>query len=283
MSHMTIENRFVFVSPAFNAQDTIEQMMASVHYQNYKNWLILFKDDLSTDNTVQKVIEFCHKNHIPYCIDDIVVGENPKVVLWRNQEKKWETRNVLEMIRSEYVRDDDIICRLDPDGDFICDLCAITDINFIYEQTKCDALWTSHRWENQFWKNISGVMPGCYVVDFRMDNSCYIQLVKDNRIKDVYGWGKENWNMSHLKTFRKVLFNNIAEENFKGKDGEYIIRTGDRALFYPILHKSKMPVFFPKQTYFYHIDDKPETYQTNDAKFQRAESDFLSNRGFIDT
>lgn len=293
------ENRFVFVIPAYNCSNTIEQVLASIFYQfNHKNWLILIKDDMSTDGTLNEVELFCEKNGIiwkyhsdkeegfylessgDFCanIDDTL--EEPKVIFWENNEKKWEVKNVLEMIRSEYIKDNDIICRLDGD-DFITDLCALQDINWVYENVKCDALWTANRWADQFWKSNSGNMPGSYMIHYSLDMGEDVRLMKVDGVKDVYKHSLKNWNTSHLKTFRKYLINNVNEENFKGQDGEYIKRCGDRAIYYPVLHKSIMPVFFPKQTYYYTIDDKPETYQTDDAKFQKEESDYITKRGFV--
>lgn len=275
-------NRFVFLVPAFNAEKTVRQMLASVAFQTYKNWQIIIKDDLSTDSTLEEISSFCLQNNISYNIGNLNSHKEvfSKVKVIKNETKLWETANVLEMLRDCTVKDDDICCRLDAD-DFLTDLCALQDIDFIYRQTKCDTLWTFNRWEDQFWKNNSGPMPGTYYLDYKMAMFDMPKLLKVEGEKDVYKWSKNNWSTSHLKTFRKYLINDVNEDNFKGADGEYIKRCGDRAIYYPVLYKSQIPVCFPKQTYFYHIDDQPQTYQTDDARFQRMESDFLSDRGFI--
>ncbi len=284
---MKNNNRFVFVVPCYNAEKTIERMLASVYYQTYDNWLILIRDDLSTDNSINKIEEFSIKNNIPYLIqssnEEITKEEanNAKIICWKNNEKYWEVKNVLSMTRSEFLNENDILLRLDGD-DFLCDLCALQDINFIYEQTGCDCLWTNHRWDHKFYKNISGPIPGGYMVKYSESPLEEIELVKFNNDKNIYEWSKNNWNTSHLKTFRKHLITDVDDRNFRGEDGEYIKRAGDRAIYYPVLHKAKMPVYFPKQTYFYTIDEsKPNLYHSDDSIFQKLESDFLSQRGFI--
>jgi glycosyltransferase involved in cell wall biosynthesis len=243
----------------------------SVFCQTYDNWLILIRDDMSTDETIARLAETCHKHDVTYwierdgkVIDKIVYDSDTKKYLTRgdakvlvveNVEKFWEVKNVLSMIREDVVRDDDIICRLDGD-DFLTDLCALQDINVAYQQSGCEALWTAHRWGDTH-QNISQAMPSD---------------------ADPY---KYPWVSSHFKTFKKYLINDVKEENFYGADGEYIKRTGDQAIYLPVLHKTKKRVFFPKQVYYYTIDMSPGTFQTEDAKFQQSEGQFLRNRGFV--
>lgn len=260
MSKNMNKNRFVFVVPCYNAEKTIGRMLQSVYMQTYDNWLILLRDDMSTDETVLKTIDFCEDNKIDYDVivpdgDQEPVGKQ-KIVLWKNGEKFWEVRNVLEMINSEYVKEDDIICRLDGD-DFLCDLCALEDINRAYEQSGADCIWTAHRWEGSG-RNISGPMA---------ENA------------DPYN---HPWVSSHLKTFKKHLITDVPDKNFRGPDGEYIKRAGDQAIYLPVLYRSKKRGFLPKVTYFYSINDVPETYQTDDAKFQRDESIYLRQRGYCE-
>lgn len=242
-------------------------MLMSVFLQTHDNWLILIRDDMSTDGTVEKIKEVCLHNGIasrvrskegdakrghgklPYMVEDC------KVVVDVNDEKFWEVKNVLSMIRDDLVREDDIICRLDGD-DFLCNLCALQDINVAYEQSGAECLWTAHRWADT-WQNISQALP---------DGA------------DVY---KHPWVTSHLKTFRKSLITGVSDENFRGPDGEYIKRAGDQAIYLPVLHNAHIRVFLPTVTYYYTIDMSPETFQTDDAKFQKEEAEFLRNRGYV--
>lgn len=259
-----MSNRFVFVVPCYNAEKTIERMLMSVFLQTYENWIILIRDDMSTDKTIEKISEVCTRNNISYANYDGDWYEQlatsflcpPKVITWKNNEKFWEVKNVLSMINSGHTKEDDIICRLDGD-DFLCNLCALQDINLAYEQSNADCLWTAHRWADT-WTNIS-------------------QALSDN--VDVY---KHPWVTSHLKTFRKSLITDVDDENFRGPDGDYIKRAGDQAIYLPVLHKSKRRVFLPLVTYYYTIDMKPETFQSDDAKFQLEEANFLRSRGFVE-
>jgi glycosyltransferase involved in cell wall biosynthesis len=256
-----INNRFVFIVPCYNAEKTIARMLGSLTLQTYENWICLIRDDKSTDGTISEIQRFCNKENISFCLFDkngykqSNSKSDHKVVIWENDEKFWEVKNVLEMIKSDFVKDDDIICRLDGD-DFLCDLCALQDINVVYNKEQVDCLWTAQRWADT-WRNISQMLP---------------------QDADVY---KHPWVTSHLKTFRKNLINGINDENFRGSDREYIRRAGDQAIYLPVLHKSKKRTYLQAVMYYYSIDMSPQTFQSEDSKFQLDEANFLRNRGFV--
>ena len=235
-------SRFVFVIPAFNAEKTIGQTLISVIAQTHQDWKIIIRDDLSTDQTV---------NVAKSIRDGFSLGD--RIEIQSNQEKKWEVQNVLEMINQ--CQDDDIICRLDAD-DWLTDLDILTILNHRYDFENVDAAWTAHRWAFSSY-NISAPLP---------ENA------------DVY---QHQWVSSHFKTFRKRLINDINDKNFRGEDGNYFRRIGDQAIYLPVLHVSKKRHFEPVVSYHYTIDMKSETFQNDDAKFQKSESEFLRRRGFI--
>lgn len=250
---MTLDNRFCFVAPMFNASKTVGQMLASIVGQSYKNWRLILIDDVSDSLELMNEIEIIERWHRLNQPGVELNDERSQIKVIVNNDKKWEMANVLHGI--SMCDDADVVCRIDAD-DWLTDLDALAYLNALYVQTGAEALWTAHRWAYTD-KNISGPLPGD---------------------ADPY---EHPWVSSHLKTFRKGLINDINDENFRGEDGEYIKRTGDQALFLPILHKAKRRGFVPRVMYHYTIDDRPETYQTTDAKFQRDEGLFLRKRGFV--
>lgn len=237
-------NRFVFVSPMYNASETLHRMLHSIYGQSYENWHIVLIDDVSSEDHRKKSKDILEKFE--------VLSPGKITTIW-NDQKKWEVANVLKGIST--CKDEDIVCRIDAD-DWLTDLDALAIIDFAYTQTSCDVAWSAHRWSFTD-KNISGPMP---------ENA------------DPYSYP---WVSSHLKTFRKNLINEVNDKNFRGRDGEYIRRAGDQAIYLPVLKKSKKRLFIPRVFYHYTIKDEPETYQTEDAKFQKDEAEFLRERGYI--
>jgi len=237
------QNRFVIVMPCFNAERTITQSLLSVISQSYNNWKILIRDDMSTDST-RKIV------------DNIVsvFGLGEKIKVKTNKSKKWEVANIIDML--EECDDNDIVCRLDGD-DWLTDLDCFAILNNRYNELDVDVMWTAHRWAFT-------------------DNNISSNLPKD---ANPYEYP---WVSSHFKTFRKRLINNVDDSNFRGQDGEYFKRIGDQAIYLPVLHQSKGNWHFePKVMYHYTIDMSPETFQTDDSKFQKQEGEFLRKRGFI--
>lgn len=240
-----MKNCFVFVAPMYNASATLPRMLHSLCGQSYTSWKLFLLDDVSNSDEVLKEETIIHQFKS--------LGFADKIHVTWNAEKKWEMANVLHGISS--CEDEDIVCRIDAD-DALVDLDALAIINHAYETTRCEVAWSAHRWGLSD-KNISGPMaPGA----------------------DPY---VHPWVSSHLKTFRKRLINNVKDENFRGEDGQYIRRAGDQALYLPILTQTQKRVFIPRVLYSYNIVDKPETYQTPDAHFQRDEALFLRRRGYV--
>lgn len=238
-----MNNRFVIIMPCYNAEKTITQSLLSVISQSYSNWQLLIRDDMSTDNTRQ-------------IIDNIVkiFGLENKVFVETNTEKKWEVRNILELLK--LCNEDDIICRLDGD-DWLTDLDAFAILNRRYNETGADVMWTAHRWSFTDY-NISGDLP-----------------------KDANPYTHQ-WVSSHFKTFRKRLISDVSDENFRSENGEYFKRIGDQAIYLPVLHNSKGNWHFePRVMYHYTIDMKKETFESEDAKFQKSEGEFLRKRGYV--
>ena len=78
------------------------------------------------------------------------------------------------------------------------------------------------------------------------------------------------------------MVENVSDENFRGADGEYFKRIGDQALYLPVLKNAKGRWHYePIVAYHYTIDLRPQTFQTDDSKYQRDEGLFLRSRGFI--
>lgn len=230
--------------PAYNAQETISRAIMSVWFQTHPNWKIIIRDDMSSDKTLD-VVDLMRKQ--------LGLGDD-RISVTSNTEKMWEIRNIVEGL--EECEANDIVCRLDGD-DWLCDSDALTIIDQKYRSTGCNVLWTSHRWSftNQ---NISGPLP---------------------RNVNPY---KHPWVSSHLKTFRKSLIESVKDENFRGEDGEYFKRIGDQTIYLPVLHQSAGNWHYePIVAYHYTIDMKPETFQTDDSKFQQSEALYLRSRGFI--
>lgn len=263
MKPMTKENknnRFVFVTCHYNMSKTLPQMLASIMCQSYTNWKVVITDDVSDIDQLNDAMTTVHNFNEFICYAKHIHKEDQytnRIKLYANTEKKWETFNVLMMIKTSCLAND-IVCRIDAD-DWLTDVDALACLNELYIRTPdLEALWTMHRWGFTN-KNISSALPPG---------------------SDVY---RHPWVSSHLKTFRKHLIDGMPYKNFTNMNDELVRRAGDQALYLPILFKSKKYGFVPRIMYHYSIDEQDGAiYLTDDAKFQKAEADFIRNRGFVD-
>ena len=254
-------NHFVFVAPMHNASKTLNQMLASLAGQSYSDWHLILIDDMSSQVEVSKEAEIIARWRTLIDSGWTAVGQLEGScppcklqVIW-NDEKKWEVANVLRGI--SMCKDDDVVCRIDAD-DWLTDLDALTYINAIYNHTKCEAAWTAHRWGYTD-KNISGPMS-----------------------PDIDPYRECPWVSSHLKTFRRYLLRGVPYENFTNMNGDLVKRAGDQALYLPCLYRTKRRGFIPRVMYHYTIDEQGgAVYQTEDAKFQKEEADFIRARGYV--
>lgn len=248
---MSGDNHFVFVAPMYNASKYVGQMLASIVAQSYPHWHLILIDDVSSEE--EKLASTKIISAYQNLLASLDRSPNQIMVTW-NTEKRWEVSNVLTGM--SICDDEDIVCRIDAD-DWLVDNDALAIINEAYKQTGCEALWTAHRWGFSD-TSISAPMPGT---------------------ADPY---KYPWVSSHLKTFRKKLMKDIADSNFRGPDGEYIRRAGDQAIYLPVLHQTTKRFYLPRVMYHYTIDIADgSVFQTDDAKFQKSEADFLRSRGFV--
>lgn len=251
-------NRFVFVACHYNMSASIARMLHSICAQSYTDWRLIITDDVSSIRAQRDGSWIVSR--FQELLNDGSAESMGKIVWKQNVQKKWETLNVLTMIR-EHCDDDDIVCRIDAD-DALIDSHALYAIDQVYRESDCDALWTNHRWVSP-----EGEVSGMNI---------------SGPITERLPVHKCKWTMSHMKTFRKRLLNDVNEENFKDADGNYFRRAGDRAVYLPALHRARKKVHLPMVTYAYTCSLKPETFQTEDAKFQKAEADFIAARGFVE-
>ena len=239
---------FGFAIPTRNSVKTAWQTLVSLAGQSYEDWYAVVVDDCSTDGTADYVEE---------CAVELRIADKVRVI--RNDRRRWEVYNVL--LAMSWMGDEDVVCRLDLD-DYLCDLNALEIMAKAYEQIPdLEAAWSNHRWFDERGvtnQNISAALPA---------NA------------DPY---KHPWVSSHLKTWKKSVSKRVFDANYRGPDDEYIKRAGDQAIYLPVLALAKKRVHVPITMYAYRCDMSPETFQTEDAKFQKEEAEFLRKRGLLD-
>jgi glycosyltransferase involved in cell wall biosynthesis len=245
-----MNNKFVFLTPAFNCQDNIKKTLFSMLSQSYDNWRAIFIDDVSDDNTGEVIKDISNS-----------LGLGDRVQVIRREEKFGETRNTLTEI--ENIDDKEIVCRLDG-GDWLTENDTLRFLDALYTKYDPGVLWTSHRWAFTN-HNISGPL----------------------NLKEGQTVYQHPWVSSHLKTFRANKLKRVPKSNFYDENGNWIMIACDQAIFLPMMHmciqRKENIVHFPLVCYNYNIDlNKPNLFHNQRSYNQRDMALWVRQRGFLE-
>jgi glycosyltransferase involved in cell wall biosynthesis len=243
------DNRFVFVTPAYNCEDDIAQTLHSMMAQSNKNWRAIIINDISTDKTLE-------------IIKKVASGTvfSDRFTIVDNTEKMGEVSNTLQAVNQ--IDDDEIICRVDG-GDWLTENDTLWMLDSVYKNDAVDIVWTSHRWAYTS-QNISG----------------QLSLKKD---QTVY---QHPWVSSHMKTFRCKRIRSVPDANFRDENGSYITIACDQAIFLPMMQMSinekRLVGHLPTVCYHYSIDLHDKNLFTSDRSIkQKNSAEWIRARGFV--
>ena len=134
--------KLVFVIPCFNAQKNLENLFDSLRSQIDQDWTAIFIDDISSDNTWNKLKE--------------LRDADSRIKIKKNTIKKYALRNIVEVAR-EYEREESTAIAVIDGDDQLCNDETVKILKDSYRGGN-DVVWTAHRWDiNDL--NISKEMP----------------------------------------------------------------------------------------------------------------------------
>ena len=193
-----MENSFRLVTPVYNAGEWIGKCIQSAKEQTYPNFTQIIVDDCSTDDTVKEAEKF--------------IGSDSRFKILKNDKRIGVPLNHKKGVENSEADDEDIMVHLDGDDWFI-DEYTLSKVAKVYEETEC---WLTY---------------GSYITT--TGDKCIAREYTDSPRQAVL----ENWPFSHLRTFKRFLWNILKEENFKDSQGEYYKAAADVVIFVPILEK----------------------------------------------
>ena len=204
------QQKIVVISPFYNAVDYIEEHIKSVANQMYSNYTHYLIDDMSNDGSYEKALEV-----ISNLRDDI----KDNIVLIKNDVKKYAVGNQVDVI--DMLGCDDIIILLDGDDRLVNDSEIFSFINREYQVD-----------------NLMFTYGSCHSMADNIDLIAqpYSKKTKRDRSyrKELFNWGMP---YTHLRTFKKSLFDKVDRANFMDVNGDYWKAGGDNAMFYPLIEQ----------------------------------------------
>ena len=160
---------------------------------------------MSTDNTIEVYEE--------------LTKENKKFKIIKNKKKKYALKNISVAIDSLNLNKEDIIVVLDAD-DWLSSPDVLSYLNTVYQENDC---WMTYGNYMYYPFGDLGVEPSEYPRDVVQNNS----------------YREDKWRASHLRTFKKKLWDKIDQQDFIDEDNEYYKTAYDQAMMLPMLEMAR--------------------------------------------
>lgn len=198
--------KFKIIIPSYNNENWVEANLASILNQSYDNYEVLYINDASTDNTLNRVVD--------------LVLELPNWHIVTNETNRRRGYNISpynDNIQKFVENDDDVLVFVDGD-DWLFDDDVLTKLANIYQI-------------NDFWMTYGGMVcyPGGEIG--YPQNTPYDEYICNNNL-----FRKDAWRASHLRTFKWGLYRRIRLDSMLySKTNEYYFHAEDLATSYPCL------------------------------------------------
>lgn len=220
------DKKFVILTASYNNISFYKKNLDSVFKQTYKNWELIYMDDVSSDGTGDAVQEYIKTR-----------GFQNKVRFVANEQKAYCLGNYYREIHK--LDDDVIIVTLDGDDAF-ADEYVLEYLNRIYQDPD---VWCTY---------------GNFAQDPPNGSTFRLQpfpehIINKNEFRNF------SWNIHHLRSFYAALFKNIKKEDLM-YEGELLKTVEDVAFMLPIIEQcGKHHRFIDKVLYLYNTRNPLQT------------------------
>lgn len=204
---MEDEQEIIIISPFYNAEEYVVQHIVSTATQNYRNFKHYLINDVSDDNS---------SGMVKAILDELPEHIRKRYILIENETKEYALGNQIKVIKEQ--SEDAIIVLLDGDDFLVNDPDILKYINRLHHQ--------GHKFTYGSCKSLAD--------DLNLVAQPYPRVVIELR---DYRNHKFNWNMpyTHLRTFRKEVFDRVDESCFYDENGEVYKFGADAAMFYDLI------------------------------------------------
>ncbi len=199
-----LDIKYYIISPFYNAERYIKRCIDSIKQQSHQDFECILIDDISTDNSYNVALE--------------AIGKDERFKIVKNKSKHFALKNIHEAIKSCGAREKDVIILLDGD-DWLSSKNVLGYLNTYYQNKEC---WMTYGSYVMYPHGVVGPEPSAYPEDI-VSNNLYRQ---------------DQWRASHLRTFRKHVWDNIDTKDLKDAEGNFYKMAYDQAIMLPLLEMS---------------------------------------------
>lgn len=199
---MRLNNHFTILIPSYNNEKWVGRCLGSALKQDYNNYDVVYINDCSTDSTSLEVERTLRETNT-----------NANISIVNNKENKKALCNLYSAIIDSKAGT--IIVTLDGDDWFPSDQ-VLKKLDKVYSNGD---VWMT---AGSYIDNVSGTVSSPNV-----NNNYWLGNIR-----------MKPWTISHLRTFRKELFEKIDRQDLMDLDGGFYKFTFDQAMMYPMAEMS---------------------------------------------
>jgi glycosyltransferase involved in cell wall biosynthesis len=223
---------FKIITPVYNADKWIQMCIGSVQAQEYRDYEHIIIDDKSTDRTLDILKLAANNYNVSVMTKDEHLGAMHSHILGAE-------------LACESGCEDDVFIHLDGD-DWLAHSNVLSVIKDTYDKEDC--LLTYGNYE---------------ATDKRFPSIC-----KDKNpaisYRDSVRYG---WSFSHIRTFKRALWEQLSNEDFTDTNGNLFSSACDVAMMCPLLELADDRVHFIQEVLYIYNRDNP----LNDDKVSVAD------------
>jgi glycosyltransferase involved in cell wall biosynthesis len=223
---------FKIIIPMYNVDRWVETNIRSVLAQTHEDYQVIIIDDISTDNSFEKVQN--------------LISNDDRFVLVKNKQKRYALENIVRAIQMSNPEEEDVIVTLDGD-DWLPNSGVLEKISQIYENTGCYITYGTY-----------STYPG--------GNKPWNVTAYPEEIVRKSDYRKDIWRASHLRTFKFFLWDKIKDEDLRDTAGNYYKMAWDLAFMFPMLEMSNGKYHYVQDTTYIYNRVNP----INDDKVNHA-------------
>ena len=196
--------KYHIVSPFYNAEPYLTRCISSLKRQKYSYFSCTLIDDMSTDNS--------------YDVAKRAISGDNRFKLVKNLEKCYALKNINDAVDCLDAKGEDVVILLDGD-DWFASSQVLGHLNTHYQDDDCWMTYGSYI-----------IHPNGYLGP---EPTPYPREVID---KNMYR--KDTWRASHLRTFRKEIWDKICKEDLKDLNKNFYKMAYDQAIMLPLIEMS---------------------------------------------
>ena len=197
-----IQNNFKIIVPVYNSFEYIGKNIISIINQSYQNFECIIIDDASTDSTGDTIINF---------FKNIQTDKKNKFKLYKRSSNLGAMANIVFGINSICTEKSNVSVTIDGD-DFLASDYVLETLNEVYQDSNIWMTYGSYENVSNGLRGLCAPIP-CDTKDYRKSGL---------------------WTTSHLRTFRKGLWDMIDDKDLRDASGKYYMTSWDRAFMYPL-------------------------------------------------